>query len=36
MLSAEGFRAVSGKDGAEETWGWESGRSVGNLAQFLV
>ena len=36
MLSAEGFRAVSGKDGAEKTWGWESGRSVGNLAQFLV
>ena len=36
MLSVEGFRAVSAKDGTEKTWGWESGRSIGSLAHFLV
>jgi len=36
MLSAEGFRARSAKDGTEKTWDWESGRTLGSLAHFLV
>lgn len=35
-LSAEGFRAISSEDGAQQTWDWESGRTVASLAQVLM